>query len=156
MNRGVASRLARTNTNSSRGRSGALTYRSHPNNNEISSRSRGQGNLGGATNPINGNFSLNTSTARATGTAVASGIRIAGHPHFGSNFFGSTNGNLGYGLGNSGFGNSGYGYGNGGNGYGIGGAGLRVESEMAIPSYVMVYLPGVGWAMVPIRAIRGF
>ncbi len=129
--------------------SGALTYRSQPINNQASSRSRGQGNLGGATNPITGTFSLNTGPVGnanvAGGGSVSPGIRT-----FGSNFFGSANGNSGFGYGNSGYGygNAGYGYGNGGSGFGRYGNGNS--------GYVMVYLPGVGWVMVPIRAIRGF
>jgi hypothetical protein len=62
--------------------------------------------------------------------------------NFGPSFLGSG----GY-YGN-GYGNRGYGYGNGG--YGYGGYGYRN------PGYVMVYLPGVGWVLVPIRAIRRY
>jgi hypothetical protein len=75
----------------------------------------------------------------------------------GSNFFGSGNGNSVYGNGNSGygFGNSGYGYGNGGNGYGYGGGGYGGGYGNGNSGYVSVYLPGFGWVLVPIRAIRG-
>jgi len=62
--------------------------------------------------------------------------------NFGPSFSGS-----GWYYGN-GYGNRGYGYGNGG--YGFGGYGYRS------PGYVMVYLPGVGWVLVPIRAIRTY
>jgi len=89
--------------------------------------------------------------------SVSPGIRT-----FGSNFFASGNGNSGYGnsgygYGNSGYGNSnsGYGYGNGGNGYGNGGGGYGTYGNRN-PNYVMVYLPGIGWALVPIQAIRGY
>ena len=61
----------------------------------------------GATNPINGNFSLNTSPAGNGTRSVAEAV--PGHPTLGSNFFGSGRGNSGYG-----YGNSGYGYGNSG------------------------------------------
>jgi hypothetical protein len=98
------------------------------------------GNPGRATNPINGNFSLNTGTT-GNGTVPNTGTTSPAIRALGSNFFGSGNGNFGYG-----YGNSGYGYGNGGSGFGSYGYGNS--------RYVMVYLPGVGWVMVPIRAIR--
>jgi hypothetical protein len=157
MNRGVTSRLGGANAKSSRGRIGALAYGSRPNNNQGSSRSRGQRNLGGATNPINGRSSLNTNIAgtgnvgpmtnpinrsfslnTGNGGSVSPAIRPLG-----SNFFGSGNANSSYG-----YGNSGYGYGNGGGGYGMNGN--------RYPGFVMVYLPGIGWALVPIQALRGF
>ena len=164
MNRGTSSRHVSTKTSSSRSRSGALTSRSQPTKNGVSSRSRGQGNQGGPTTPINGNFSLNSGTVgRANqgaattpingtfslntstvdnGTVANRGFATPAIRALGSNFFGTGYGNFGFG-----YGNSGYGYGNGGSGFGAFGNGNS--------PYVMVYLPGVGWVMVPIRAIRG-
>ena len=113
-------------------------------------------NRAGATNPINGNFSLNTSPF-GNGSALGSGYGTQAIRPLGSNFFGSGVGNSRYGYGNSGygFGNSGYGY--GGNGYGYGGGGYGGSGYGNGNSvYVSVYLPGVGWVLVPIWAIRGF
>jgi hypothetical protein len=141
MNRGTSSRHVSTKTSSSRSRSGALASRSQPTKTGVSSRSRGQGNQRGPTTPINGTFSLNTSTVGkgtvANGRSATPAIRALG-----SNFFGT------------GYGNFGYGYGNSGAGYGYGGSGFGAFGNGNSP-YVMVYLPGVGWVMVPIRAIRG-
>jgi hypothetical protein len=156
MNRAPSARNAGTNSHSGSGRNGALAYRARAGNNQASSGSRGQGNFGRATNPINGNFSLNTNPA-ANGTLGNNGTSSSAIRPLGSNFFGSVSGNSGYGYGNSGngYGNSGYGNGYGGGGYGYGGGGGYGGYGYGNSGYVSVYLPGFGWVWVPIRAIRG-
>ncbi len=92
-------------------------------------------NKGRRNSSINENLSLNNGGA-------GGGFGLSGIRNFGSNVFGSGGyGNSGYGYGNRGYGNRGYGYG----GYG------NRNSR-----YVMAYIPGVGWVMIPIRAIRRF
>jgi hypothetical protein len=80
------------------------------------------------------------SRAGAAMTGVLGSTRIR---NFGSNYFGTA----GYRGSGYGYGNAGYGFGNGGYGYG-GGYGYRNSR------YVRAYIPGVGWVLVPIRAIR--
>ena len=166
MNRGALSRRGGVNANVSRSTTGALANRARPGNNQGLTGSRAHGTLGragntingnlalntnraGATNPINGNFSLNTSPV-GNGSAVGNGYGTQAIRPLGSNFFGSGLGNSSYGYGNSGYGYGGNGYGFGGGGYGGGGFGNGNSV------YVSVYLPGVGWVLVPIWAIRGF
>ena len=101
-------------------------------------------------NPINGNLSLNSGNVAGGGGLGSPGIRALG-----SNFFGSGYGNSGYGYSNSGYGNGGYGYGNSGYGYGnngLGNGGYGYRNS----NYIMVYAPGIGWVLVPLRAIRGY
>jgi len=104
----------------------------------------------------NSRLSANNANNGLTGlnSAANGNMGSRGYNFWGSNFLGSGYGNrgLGYGYGNSGYGygNGGYGYGNRGYGYGNGGYGYGNGGP-----YVMVYLPGVGWVLVPLRAIRG-
>ncbi len=101
-------------------------------------RARAFNNSGGMNNAINGNLALNNGAGwRGFGSR---GIR-----NFGSNFFGAG------GFGNLGFGNGYGGYGYGNRGYGLGGGYGYRKSQ-----YVMAYIPGIGWVMVPTRAIRRF
>jgi hypothetical protein len=81
--------------------------------------------------------------ASRAGAAMQGGLGLSGIRTVGSNLFGRRgNGSYGYG-----YGNGGYGYGNRGYGYG-GGYGYRNSG------YVRAYIPGDGWVLVPIRAIR--
>ncbi len=53
-----------------------------------------------------------------------------------------------------GYGNSGYGYGLYGNGgYGYGGYGYGIGDGNGI--YVLVYIPGMGFTLMPLRAVMG-
>ena len=69
------------------------------------------------------------------------GVGSRNFNYWGSNFLGTGNGNRGYGNGYGG-----YGYGNGygnqmyGNGSGI---------------YVLVYVPGLGWVLMPLSMVMG-
>ena len=140
MNRSRATQLARANTSrSASGNGGRLSGRAF-NNNRLLSPTTARNNLGVVGNSINRNLSLNGANRRI-------GYGGFGSPRvgtFGSSFFGSNYGN-GYGYR---YGNGGYGYGNGLSGYG--GYGYRNSN------LVQVYLPGVGWVLVPIRAIRAY
>jgi hypothetical protein len=93
-------------------------------------------NSGGMNNSVSGNLTLNK------GGRGGRGFGSRGIRNFGSNLFGVGGyGNLAYGNGYGG-----YGYGN--RGYGSGGYGYRNSM------YVRAYIPGIGWVMVPLRAIR--
>jgi len=58
-----------------------------------------------------------------------------------------------YGNGYGGYGNSYGGYGNGYGGYGYGYGNRGYGNGLA--GYVRVYIPGLGWVLVPIQALRG-
>jgi hypothetical protein len=74
--------------------------------------------------------------ASRAGAAIKRGLGLSGIRTVGSNLFGRR-----------GYGSYGYGYGNGGYGYG---GGHRYRHS----GYVKAYIPGDGWVLVPIRAIR--
>jgi hypothetical protein len=110
----------------------------------------GVGNLGRNASNLPGSRRssvLNQATnPNVTGTG---GLRSGGGGlRSGGGGLGSGNGGLG-GTGIGGYGNRGSGYGSGyGNGYGGGGYGNRNSG------YVWVYIPSLGWVMVPIRLLR--
>jgi hypothetical protein len=104
------------------------------------------GNLNRRTNPMNnlrlaqarafnhnlhGNSLIDLGVVPPNGGSGAPGVNF-----FGPNFYGL--GNRGYG----GLGGYGYGYGSGRRGFGYG-----------IPRFILVYIPGFGWMLVPIRAL---
>jgi hypothetical protein len=60
-------------------------------------------------------------------------------------------GNGSFGLNNYSNGNGGYGYGGYGGGYGSGYWGF----SNGLGGYVRVYVPGLGWVLVPRQALRG-
>jgi hypothetical protein len=122
---------------------GARFNRGAFNNNRSLSGTMARNNVGVAGNSINRNLSLNG----ANGGVGYGGFGSPRIGNFGSSYFGSNYGNSGYGNG-YGYGNGGYGYGNGLSGYG--GYGYRNSN------LVRVYWPGVGWVLVPIRAIRAY
>lgn len=151
INRLGSTQSARSNPNSL-GPNRTVNSRTNLDNNQASSRARTLNNVGGTTNRITGNQPLSSGGVGSSGSgAVGSGrsgsppIRTFGTSFFGSNLYGSGAGNSGYGSGGYGFGNGGYGNG-GGYGYGNGGN----------ARYVMVYIPGFGWVLAPIQALRGF
>jgi hypothetical protein len=110
--------------------------------NRISARGAGRAfsgpgvaqNFGANSNRFRNNFNnLNNSVSGSFGfNNGANGF--GGRGYRGINSWGSNSFGLGYGGGGYGYGNRGYGYGNG--------------------RYVMAYVPGIGWVMVPLRAIR--
>jgi len=162
-NRLSSTQFARSNPNTSLGTNGTVNSRTNLTNNQASSKPRTHNHAAATLNPITGNLSLNSGTAGSgttgtvgsgttstvgsgtTGTVGSGGsgstaIRTFGTSFFGSNLYGSGYGGSGYGYGGGGYGNGGgYGYGNGGN-----------------SGYVMVYVPGFGWVLAPIRALRGY
>ena len=135
MNRLGSTPRAMSSSNQRLARNGALSSRSNLNNSQALSRASTPNNVGRTNNPLNGNLTLNN------GAVGGGGLGSPGIRTFGSNFFGAGI----YGNSANGYGNGGYGYGNGGGGYGYRNS-----------RYVMAYIPGVGWVLVPIRAIRRF
>ncbi len=91
----------------------------------------------------------NRSTGYGSGfTGWGNGINGSGYSNggYGLGFSGWGNGNSGYG-----YGNSGYGYGNGGYGSGYGNRGGGNGGGNS--QYVWVFLPQLGWVMVPVRLL---
>jgi hypothetical protein len=74
---------------------------------------------------------------------MSGGLGLPGIRTVGSNF-----------LGRGAYRHSRYGYGNGGYGYGNRGYGYRGGHGYRHSRYVSAYVPGMGWVLVPIRAIR--
>ena len=128
MNRGGALHLAHVNHGFSNGRTGAWANRGGLNNRRMGSGYIAHNGYGATGNAITGNLSVNRTN------------------------FGIGNGAYGYGNGGYGYGHRGYSYGNGGYGYGYGSGRYGYRNS----NLVEVYLPGVGWVLVPIQAIRRF
>jgi hypothetical protein len=78
-------------------------------------------------------------TTFRTGTAASGRFGLSSIRALGSSLFGS-----------GAYRSSGYGYGNGGYGYGNRGYGYGHRHS----GYVRAFVPGDGWVLVPIRAIR--
>jgi hypothetical protein len=85
--------------------------------------------------------------------SVSSNRNVNGSSGFNS---GNGYGGSGYGYGGSGFGYGGYGNGYGGSGFGYGGYGGGYGGYgNGLAGYVRVYIPGLGWVLVPRQALRG-
>ena len=125
-------RNAATNRGTPMAQRGTRSSVQNLNNRQLPPPNNSGNSVLGATNAQNGLIGLSSSVVGNPGSH--------GYNYWGSSFLGSGYGNRGFG-----YGNNGYGYGNSGyGGYGNGNGPL-----------VMVYLPGVGWVLVPLRAIRG-
>ena len=114
----------------------------------------GTGALNNA-NPGNSVTTARNATNASTGLSTLGNGLSNGSRNF--NFWGSNF--LNSGFGNRGFGNTGYGYGNSGYGYGgYGNGGYGYGNGMYGGNngiYVMAYIPGFGWVLVPLRAVMG-
>jgi hypothetical protein len=108
-------------------------------------------------NQSGANGGLNTNNGLGLGSNGGLGLGLGNTGVSGrrSSILGSTygNGGLGYGNGGYGYGSGGNGYGNGGYGYGGSGYG-NGYGGYGNGRYVMAYVPGIGWVLVPIRALR--
>jgi hypothetical protein len=92
---------------------------------------------------LNSNSTQGFSGVNGPNNSVSSNRNV--NRSYGFNSSGGFGGGYGgYGYGGYGNGYGGYGYGYGNRGYGNGLAG-----------YVRVYIPGLGWVLVPIQALRG-
>jgi hypothetical protein len=104
-------------------------------------------NPGGPNNPrLNLNHNQGSSGVNTLNNSVSSNRNV--NRSFGLNNYSNGNGNGGYGSGGYG---GGYGSGGYGRGYGSGYGGF----SNGLGGYVRVYIPGLGWVLVPRQALRG-
>jgi len=127
MNRPAVSQHVRSNPNTRIAPGGLNNSRLNLNN------TQGFSGVNSSNNSVSSNRNVNRSYG-------GSGYGGYGNSYGGNGYGGYGNGYGGYGYGGYGYG--GYGYGNRGYGNGLGG-------------YVRVYIPGLGWVLVPIQALRG-